>query len=166
AGRDVVPAREPREDRQAGRVGRRPRLRPEPVRAQVPDRAGPRGPAAAGARHPAELVQRAAVLVDDQHVVIGAALELRPRRDRIRRRGEEVRGRDGERGGGDDGGKRAHTSTAGYRDRISSMNAANRAAIPASSISSTFSAFSSPECERLKLPTNVVSSHTVTFACM
>ena len=41
-----------------------------------------------------------------------------------------------------------------------------RSASPASTISSTFSAFSSPERERLKEPTKTTSSATVTFACM
>ena len=41
-----------------------------------------------------------------------------------------------------------------------------RSASSASSISSTFSAFRSPDRERLKLPRNTVSSATVSFACM
>src|SRR5205823_10138946 len=57
-------------------------------------------------------------------------------------------------------------ATAGYLPRTSSTNAASRSASAGSEISSTFSAFSSPECERLKLPTKTRSSATVTFACM
>ena len=47
AARDLVVAREAGEDRQPGRVRRRPAGRAERVRAQVPDRAGARRPAAA-----------------------------------------------------------------------------------------------------------------------
>ena len=43
----VVPARQQREDRQAGGVGRRPALGPQLLRAQVPGRAGARVPGAA-----------------------------------------------------------------------------------------------------------------------
>src|SRR5204863_9301537 len=56
--------------------------------------------------------------------------------------------------------------TGGYFARISSIKPAIRSASAASSISSTFSAFDSPEWERLKEPTKTVSSATVTFACM
>ena len=50
--------------------------------------------------------------------------------------------------------------------RTSSTNAASRSAIAASSSSSTFSAFCSPERERLNEPTKTVSSQTMSFACM
>jgi hypothetical protein len=60
----------------------------------------------------------------------------------------------------------AQSCTGSYFARISSMYAAIRSASSASSIWSTFSAFCSPEWERLKLPTKTVSSQTVTFACM
>jgi len=46
------------------------------------------------------------------------------------------------------------------------MNAARRSASPASRTSITFSAFISPERDRLKEPAKTVSSATVTFACM
>src|SRR5262249_2566473 len=54
--------------------------------------------------------------------------------------------------------------TGWYFARTSSTYAARRSAIPASLISSTFSAFRSPLRERLNDPTNVVSSHTAIFA--
>ena len=46
------------------------------------------------------------------------------------------------------------------------MNAASRSASSASCTSSTFSAFISPERDRLNEPAKTVSSATVTFACM
>jgi len=46
------------------------------------------------------------------------------------------------------------------------MNAASRSARSASSTSTTFSAFISPERDRLNEPAKTVSSATVTFACM
>ena len=69
-------------------------------------------------------------------------------------------------GGREGGGGGLHSETAGYLERTSSTKAASRSASAASSSSSTFSAFRSPEWERLKLPTKTVSSQTVTFACM
>ena len=54
----------------------------------------------------------------------------------------------------------------GYRARTSSMNAASRSAIAVSWISSTFSAFRSPEREKLNEPTKETSSATTTLACM
>ena len=50
--------------------------------------------------------------------------------------------------------------------RTPSMNATSCSHSAGSAISSTFSAFISPECERLKLPTKATSSATVTLACM
>ncbi len=55
---------------------------------------------------------------------------------------------------------------AGYLARTPSTKLTISSASFASSISSTFSAFISPECDRLKLPANTTSSATVTFACM
>src|SRR5881628_3336766 len=81
---EVAVASEAGEDRQARRVGRGPGRRPERVRAQVPDRAGPRSPTRPGLLRAAELVEAAARLVDDQDVVVRAAFDLRVRRDRIR----------------------------------------------------------------------------------
>ncbi len=58
------------------------------------------------------------------------------------------------------------TGTGANRARCSSIHAAMRSASAASAISSTFSAFISPERERLNEPRNTMSSATVTFACM
>ena len=89
AARDLLVAREPGEDRQAGGVGGRPAGGPEPVRAQVPDRAGAGAPAAVRARREREeLVELAAVAVDDQRVPVAvgvaAALDRDVRRNRVR----------------------------------------------------------------------------------
>ena len=90
AGRRVaVPAREPGQDRQPGRVGRRPAGRAERVRAEVPDRTRSGRPAAADALQGVELVQLAAVAVDDQRVAVAVAgvrlpLDGNLRRDRVR----------------------------------------------------------------------------------
>src|SRR5204863_4276337 len=65
-----------------------------------------------------------------------------------------------------DAGFEAHRESGGYFARTSSMYVAIRSASSGSEISSTFSAFCSPECERLKLPANTTSSQTVIFACM
>ena len=46
------------------------------------------------------------------------------------------------------------------------MNPASRSASAGSCSSSTFSAFISPERERLNEPANTTSSATVTLACM
>ena len=78
AARDLVVAREAGEDRQAGRVGRRPARRSEPVRPQVPDRARAGVPAAARPRERVQLVEPARVAVDDQRVPVAR----RPRRRR------------------------------------------------------------------------------------
>ena len=61
-------AHQPRQDRQAGRVGRGPAARAQPVRAQVPDRARARAPALAAVDRlgVVQLVEPAAVAVDDQ----------------------------------------------------------------------------------------------------
>ena len=68
--RDLVVAGEPGEDRQAGRIGRGPTCRPEPVRAQAPDRSRACPPAGARATEVVELVEPAGVAVDDQGVTV------------------------------------------------------------------------------------------------
>ncbi len=82
-GGDLVVADETGQDRQAGRIGARPAGRPEGVGAQVPGRAAPGVPAAARLRCREQLEQPARVLVDHEDVPVGAALDLRGRRDRI-----------------------------------------------------------------------------------
>ena len=68
----LLVAGEPGQDRQARGVGRGPAARAQAVRAQAPDRAGAGAPApAAGDRVGGEqLVQPAAVAVDDDHVAV------------------------------------------------------------------------------------------------
>ena len=87
--RDVLVAGEAGQDRQAGGVGRRPAGRAELVRAEVEDRARAGPPAAARGRvEGEELVELAAVAVDDQRVPVAvraaAALDRDVRRDRVR----------------------------------------------------------------------------------
>ena len=60
----------------------------------------------------------------------------------------------------------ADASAAGYLARTESTNAASSSAIVASWNSTMFSAFRSPERERLNDPQKTVSSATVSFACM
>src|SRR5215211_4051525 len=67
---------------------------------------------------------------------------------------------------GGDGRVRAGADTLGYRARTWSTYALRRQASSPSLISSTFSAFFSPECERLNEPAKTVSSATTIFACM
>src|SRR3954470_24277272 len=79
----LVPAREAGEDGQACRVGRRPAGRPNVVRAQAPGRAGPRVPPAALLLQPAQLVEPAGVALEQERVVVAAALDVDAPGDRI-----------------------------------------------------------------------------------
>ena len=85
AGQHLVAADQAGQDRQPGGVGRGPAGRPERVRVQVEHRAGLRGPAAAAAGRPVQLVQ-VAVAGGDQHVRVAAGLDPGARRDRVRAR--------------------------------------------------------------------------------
>ena len=85
----LVVAREPGKDRQPGGVGGGPAARAQPVRAQVPDRAGagaPARPAVLGIGRE-QLEEAAARAVHDDHVPVAvgsaAALHRRARRDRV-----------------------------------------------------------------------------------
>ena len=87
--RDVLVAGEAGQDRQAGRVGGRPAGRAKLVRAEIEDRARAGLPATAAGRVEGEqLVELAAVAVDDQRVPVAvraaAALDRDVRRDRVR----------------------------------------------------------------------------------
>ena len=85
----LLVAREARQDRQPGGVGRSPARRAQAVGAQAPDRAraGAPAPAAAHRIGGVQLVQPAAVAVDDDHVAVAvrraAALDGRLARDRV-----------------------------------------------------------------------------------
>ncbi len=79
----LVVAGEPREDRQARGVGRRPPGRPDLVRAQVPGRACPRVPAAVALLETAELVEAAGALVEQQRVMVASAFDVHALRDRV-----------------------------------------------------------------------------------
>ncbi len=82
-------ARKPGKDRQAGGVGRCPALRAQPVRAEVPHRAGARPPARAAVLRIGgeELVQAAAGAVHHDHVTVpvraATALDGRVRGHRV-----------------------------------------------------------------------------------
>ena len=83
----LVVAQEAREDRQAGGVGRRPAIGPQPVRAQVPHRARPcRPPPALQPRVP-RLVQPTGARIDHDRVAIAvgvpAALDARGPAQRV-----------------------------------------------------------------------------------
>ncbi len=67
---DLVVARQAGEDREAGRIGGGPAGRAQPVRAEVPDRAGARSPSATLRVEREELVELAGVAVDDQCMAI------------------------------------------------------------------------------------------------
>ena len=88
--RVAAPAREAGEDRQPRGVGRRPAGRPQRVRAQVPDGAGPGRPAAALLVQCVELVEPAGIAVDDQRVTVAfvemprRAFDRHTGRDRVR----------------------------------------------------------------------------------
>ena len=83
----LVVAREPGEDGQPGGVGGRPAGRPEPIRAQAPDRARAGTPAAPFRIERIELVEAAGAAVDDERMAVsrrGApAFDLHLARDRI-----------------------------------------------------------------------------------
>ena len=81
--RDLLVAHEPRQDRQAGGVGRRPRRRANAVRTQAPGRAGPCVPGSGRAREPAELVETAGVAVDEQRVMVASVFDMDALPDRI-----------------------------------------------------------------------------------
>ena len=83
-GGELVVADEAGQDRQAGRVGRRPVQRAERVRVEIPLRARPGLPGAVDLLRAVQLVQAAGVLVDHQDVAVRAVLDERRVRDRVR----------------------------------------------------------------------------------
>ena len=72
----LVVAREPRKDRQACRVRRRPACGAHLVRTQTPGRTGPGLPATVRPLQAAELVEAARVPVEQQRVMVAAALDV------------------------------------------------------------------------------------------
>ena len=82
-GGDLVVAHEPRQDRQAGGVRRRPAVGAQVVGAQIPDGARARLPAVAAPARVEQLVEAAGVLVDKEDVAVAARLLVRMLRDRI-----------------------------------------------------------------------------------
>src|SRR6185312_6476411 len=89
AGDDFLVTNQPREDRQSRRVGGGPPGRAQRIAVQIEYRARPGVPAAVGIRIGGEeLVQLAAIAIDDQHVPIaagrGAPFDRRVGRHRVR----------------------------------------------------------------------------------
>ena len=79
----LVVAGEAGKDRQAGRVCGGPAGGPNPVREQAPGRTGPGMPVAALLREAAELVEAAGAAVEQERVVVAAALDVDALRDRV-----------------------------------------------------------------------------------
>src|SRR5205814_4973152 len=77
------PSDETGQDRQAGRVGTRPAVRPKGVRGEVPDGARSAGPATRPVDRIEDLVEVAALGVPQEQVTIAADLDLRARWDGI-----------------------------------------------------------------------------------
>ena len=82
-GSDLVVADEPGQDGQTRSVGAGPGIRPQVVGPQVPDRARPGMPARGRVLRRVELVEAAAIAIDDEQVVIAAGLDQRMGGDRI-----------------------------------------------------------------------------------